>query len=207
LPLIIIGPRPDGLGCFTAEHIAAAAIAVPGAQADPFAQSRGLLFICLADEPPAISTTCSKSSSLPSHRHRLDRCKIAHRIDLVEDGNWKSVMENIRECYHLQRTSRAAGGRLQFFGHAESDVKPTAAGYYERYKRMQAEFVATGTARSAVRVEMLDDRRRPFRVERMVLDNRGESYHRWTPTVASKRLVENLPFLAWVRSRFTLTES
>jgi Rieske 2Fe-2S family protein len=150
----------------------------------------GLLFICLADEPPADFDEMQRIVEPYLAPHRLDACKIAHRIDLVEDGNWKSVMENNRECYHCTSHPELLRTFFQFFGHSETDVKPRQRAYYERYRRMQAEFVATwetlGLPWKAV--ELLDDRVTAFRVERMALDNRGESYTLDT-AIASKHLV------------------
>ncbi len=115
---------------------------------------------------------------------------IAHQIDLVEDGNWKSVMENNRECYHCTGHPELLRTFFQFFGHSESDVKPRQQAYYERYKRMHGEFVTTweGLDLPWRPIELLDDRVTAFRVERMALDNRGESYTLDT-AIASKRLL------------------
>ncbi len=176
---------------FHAEHIAAGVDrSCLGLKPIHLRNLRGLLFICLADEPPGDFDDMQQVVEPYLAPHRLDRCKIAHRIDLVEDGNWKSVMENNRECYHCSGHPELLRTFFQFFGHAESDVKPRQQAYYERYRRMQAEFVATWDSLDLPwkAVEMLDDRATAFRVERMVLDNRGESYTLDT-TVASKRLV------------------
>jgi Rieske 2Fe-2S family protein len=150
----------------------------------------GLLFICLADEPPADFEDMRRIVEPYLAPHRLDACKIAHRIDLVEEGNWKSVMENNRECYHCSGHPELLRTFFQFFGHSESDVKPRQLAYYERYRRMQAELVATWDSLGLPwkAVELLDDRATAFRVERLALDNRGESYTLDT-AVASKRLV------------------
>jgi Rieske 2Fe-2S family protein len=150
----------------------------------------GLLFICLADEPPADFDDMRRTVEPYLAPHRLDRCKIAHRIDLVEEGNWKSVMENNRECYHCSGHPELLRTFFQFFGHSERDVKPRQRDYYERYRRIQAELVATWESLGLPwqAVERLDDRATAFRVERLALDNRGESYTLDT-AVASKRLV------------------
>jgi Rieske 2Fe-2S family protein len=122
--------------------------------------------------------------------HRLDACKVAHRIDLVEDGNWKSVMENNRECYHCSGHPELMRTFFQFFAHAESDVKPRQREYYERYRRAQREFAETweGNHLPWRLVERLDGCATPFRVERLVLDNLGQSYTMDT-AIASRRLL------------------
>ena len=51
--------------------------------------------------------------------HRLRRAKVAAQIDLVEDGNWKLVMENNRECYHCDGPPRAAAPVFPTYGYAD----------------------------------------------------------------------------------------
>ena len=176
---------------FHAEHIAADADRLClGLKRVHVRDLCGLLFICLADEPPADFDDMRRVVEPYLAPHRLDRCKVAHRIDLIEDGNWKSVMENNRECYHCSGHPELLRTFFQFFGHSESDVKPRQQAYYERYRRTQAELVAIWDSLGLPwkAVECLDDRATAFRVERLALDNRGESYTLDT-AVASKRLV------------------
>ncbi|HTS92263.1 MAG TPA: aromatic ring-hydroxylating dioxygenase subunit alpha [Stellaceae bacterium] len=138
----------------------------------------GLLFVCLAEEPPDDFEEMRRTVLPYLAPHRLEDCKVAHQADLVEDGNWKAVMENNRECYHCTRHPELLRTFFQFFGHAESDVKPRQREYYERFQRITAEFHAIwdGLGLAWRPVERLDDRATAFRVERMPLDNAGESY-------------------------------
>jgi Rieske 2Fe-2S family protein len=59
----------------------------------------GYLWLCLAAEPPDIAPFRAKVEPyfLP---HRLREAKIAFESTIVENGNWKLVWENNRECYH-----------------------------------------------------------------------------------------------------------
>ena len=59
----------------------------------------GAIFICLADDPPPFDTLRRDLTPLLAP-HRLDRAKVAFQSTLVENANWKLVMENGRECYH-----------------------------------------------------------------------------------------------------------
>lgn len=59
----------------------------------------GVLFVCLADEPPEIDSFRQAFSPLLAP-HGLANAKLAHQNTLLERGNWKLVMENARECYH-----------------------------------------------------------------------------------------------------------
>ncbi|MGE0282035.1 MAG: SRPBCC family protein [Rhizobiaceae bacterium] len=151
----------------------------------------GVLFACLADEPPEDFAELERTAVPYIAPHRLEDCKVAKQIDLVEDGNWKAVMENNRECYHCTRHPELLKTFFQFFGHSESDVKPRQQEYYERYRRIQGEFEAIW-GRNGLQwkaVERLDeDKPTPYRVERMALDNAGESYTMDT-RIASKHLL------------------
>jgi Rieske 2Fe-2S family protein len=59
----------------------------------------GYIFICLADEPASFETF--RDMALPYMApHKLTDAKVAFESSIVEQGNWKLVMENNRECYH-----------------------------------------------------------------------------------------------------------
>ncbi len=58
----------------------------------------GLIFICLADEPPVDFDDMRKAMEPYITPHRLADCKVAAQEDIIENGNWKLTMENNREC-------------------------------------------------------------------------------------------------------------
>ncbi|WP_316013040.1 aromatic ring-hydroxylating dioxygenase subunit alpha [Roseobacter sp. HKCCA0434] len=59
----------------------------------------GLVYICLAETPPAFEVFASVGAPY-LEVHDLHRAKVAHRSSIVEQANWKLVWENNRECYH-----------------------------------------------------------------------------------------------------------
>ncbi|MCE6950801.1 aromatic ring-hydroxylating oxygenase subunit alpha [Cereibacter sphaeroides] len=63
------------------------------------AVAAGMVFICLAHDAPDFSEVKAAADRY-SAPHRLDELKVAHRSSIVENGNWKLVLENNRECYH-----------------------------------------------------------------------------------------------------------
>lgn len=151
----------------------------------------GILFACLAEEPPEDFAELERTVTPYLAPHRIEDCKVAAQIDLVEEGNWKAAMENNRECYHCTRHPELLKTFFQFFGHAESDVKPRQQEYYQRYRRIQGEFEALWKSNGLEwrAVERLDeDKPTPFRLERMALDAEGESYTMDT-RIACKRLL------------------
>ena len=87
----------------------------------------GLVFICLADEPPTDSTRWRRASS-PTSPLRDGAHKVAHQIDIVEDGNWKLVMENNRECYHCDGHPELISAYFPLHAYTTNDVPPRCAG-------------------------------------------------------------------------------
>lgn len=59
----------------------------------------GLVYICLADEAPAIDHFATQAARYLAP-HDLENSKVAFESTIVENGNWKLVWENNRECYH-----------------------------------------------------------------------------------------------------------
>ena len=59
----------------------------------------GVLYVCLADDPPDIAGFKAAFEPMLAP-HNLKDSKVAFESTLVERGNWKLVMENARECYH-----------------------------------------------------------------------------------------------------------
>ncbi len=63
----------------------------------------GLLFVCLADTPPDFSAAHAAIAPQLAP-HRLDRTKVIRRHHYALKANWKTVIENNRECYHCSVT-------------------------------------------------------------------------------------------------------
>ena len=59
----------------------------------------GMVYICLADQPPSLAAFRA-GVTLYIAPHMPDRTKVAFSTTIVEDANWKLVIENNRECYH-----------------------------------------------------------------------------------------------------------
>ena len=59
----------------------------------------GVLYVCLAEEAPPIADFQRDFAPLIGP-HRLAESKVAFESVIVEQANWKLVMENARECYH-----------------------------------------------------------------------------------------------------------
>ncbi|HXR91101.1 MAG TPA: aromatic ring-hydroxylating dioxygenase subunit alpha [Steroidobacteraceae bacterium] len=59
----------------------------------------GYIFVCLAADAPDFGPTRRHLEPylLP---HRLSEARVAFQSTIIEEGNWKLVWENNRECYH-----------------------------------------------------------------------------------------------------------
>ena len=59
----------------------------------------GYLFICVADQAPDFAPVRAMIEPYLAP-HRLRDAKVVHETTIIENGNWKLVWENNRECYH-----------------------------------------------------------------------------------------------------------
>ena len=148
----------------------------------------GLIFICLADEPPGdfeVMRAAMEPYLLP---HDLPTCKIAAQVDLVEDGNWKLTMENNRECYHCVANHPELTISLYEYGFGYQPSPSNAEGM-AAFERACLERAAQWEAMNlpSVEIERLSDVT-GFRTQRLPLDRSGES-QTLDAKVASKKLL------------------
>ncbi|MEL4375917.1 aromatic ring-hydroxylating oxygenase subunit alpha [Brucella cytisi] len=59
----------------------------------------GLIYICLSTTPPSFEPFAEMARPYIDV-HDLENAKVAYSSTIVENGNWKLVWENNRECYH-----------------------------------------------------------------------------------------------------------
>ncbi|MCW4149409.1 aromatic ring-hydroxylating dioxygenase subunit alpha [Halomonas sp. 18H] len=109
----------------------------------------GYIFISLAEQPPEIEEL------LTSLDHYLEMCdmdnaKVAAESNIVEDANWKLVIENNRECYHCNGAHPELLNSLQEFDDSE-DPRATPA-YRELVERKQSEWEKLGVPWSLKRI-------------------------------------------------------
>jgi len=62
-------------------------------------EAAGLVFLCLAQNAPDFEPLRSQAEVYVGP-HALRDLRVAHQSSIVEQGNWKLVLENNRECYH-----------------------------------------------------------------------------------------------------------
>jgi Rieske 2Fe-2S family protein len=154
----------------------------------------GLLFVCLADEPPADFADLTAEVTPYLAAHALPHAKVAKQIDLVEHGNWKLTIENNRECFHCGGHPELLNSLFHFLGDISADsLSEQERAIYGRYENAR-ELVLASWKRAGVpwqRIEKLHGRATGFRAERLVLEGAGESMTTDT-RVACTRLLGSL---------------
>lgn len=149
----------------------------------------GLIFVCLADEAPADFEEVAARMRPYLAPHRLEDCKVAAQVDLIEEGNWKLTMENNRECYHCVGNHPELTISLYEFGFGYQPGPQNAEGmarFEQIVKDSHERWEALGLP--SARMEELDTRVTGFRTQRLPLDRAGQSQTMNTE-VACKKLL------------------
>ena len=154
----------------------------------------GLIFVCLADEPPGDFDYMAQRMTPYLAPHGLARAKVAKQVDIIEHGNWKLTIENNRECFHCAGHPELLCSLFHFFGEIdEPSLSGPERAAYARYQgaRRETEAIWRRQGLPWQCIEELHGRPTAFRTERLVLDGAGESM---TPDtrVASRRLLGDL---------------
>ncbi len=144
----------------------------------------GLIFVCLAADPPEDIEAMAAKMERYLLPHGLRDTKVARQVDLVEHGNWKLTMENNRECYHCAANHPELTVPLFAYGFGfapeslAADEAAQAARYNALVEEMHGRWEAAGLP--SRRVERLTGRPTGYRTERLPLDKSGESQTRDT---------------------------
>lgn len=151
----------------------------------------GLIFICLADEPPTDFDEVADTARSFIAPYKIGETKVAHQEDLIESGNWKLTMENNRECYHCDAGHpELTDAYFPFHGYNESDVSPQRRPQYERFVTARAH-LETACARIGIPREWhrdLVDRPTGYMIGHLPLDGEGKSYSSGGKQVCAKLL-------------------
>jgi glycine betaine catabolism A len=157
-------------------------------------QLAGLIFVCLADEPPDDFDEMAQRMWPYLAPHALTRAKVAKQVDIIEHGNWKLTIENNRECFHCAGHPELLCSLFDFFGEIdESRMTAQERASFARFQsaRREQEEIWTRVGLPWRGIEELAGRPTGFRTERLVLDGAGESMTADT-RIASRRLLGDL---------------
>ena len=149
----------------------------------------GLIFICLADNPPADFEDMKRAMEPYIAPHHLADCKIIHQEDIVEHGNWKLTMENNRECYHCVANHPELLASMYEFGFGYQPSPENAEKVQEFRDLIVSEnnrWAACGLP--STEIDLLDSQATAYRTQRLPLEKAGES-QTMDGKVASKKLL------------------
>ena len=91
----------------------------------------GLIYVCLAETPPDIEKFRAEITPYIAP-HEPRKTKIVHESVIVENANWKLVIENNRECYHC------AGAHPELLVSLVEMALPNDTRFAEEYEIMRA---------------------------------------------------------------------
>lgn len=154
------------------------------------------IFVCLGDEAPADIGVLEAEMAPRFAPYDLQNTKIAYEAEIIENGNWKLVMENNRECYHCAGThpELTASFLPEDFGFCTDGLSEESLAalseYYARNNEAQANWESEGFICAAVEY-LGEDAVTQFRTQRLVIAGKGESQTLSTE-VACKRLFGEL---------------
>jgi glycine betaine catabolism A len=151
----------------------------------------GLIFVCVADEPPADFEDMARRMHPYLAPHAVTHTKVAHQVDIIEHGNWKLTIENNRECFHCAGHPELLRSLFDFFGEVDAKaLAPEEHANYCRYlgARDESETMWKRFNLPFEPIEELFGRPTGFRTERLVLDGEGESMTRDTRAASRKLL-------------------
>jgi Rieske 2Fe-2S family protein len=96
-------------------------------------RSAGGIFICLADNPPEFDSFGARFAEYAGPLG-FENLKLAATDTLVENANWKLVMENARECYHCPtgHPDLATSFPVHFSRHFDAMRNPAAPEFEAR---------------------------------------------------------------------------
>lgn len=152
----------------------------------------GLVFISLAKEPNSDFGEVAKIVAPYISPHQLERTKVAAQIDIIEEGNWKLVVENNRECYHCGGHPELGHAAFPTYGFDPDEIPPYLQAAFDSYVAAQSALEARCDRLGLLHAEeeQLDTRRAGFRIQREALDGPGESFSMTGGAVVVKPLAD-----------------
>lgn len=154
----------------------------------------GLIFTCFSDNPPDDFDEVAAFLEPYLAPYDLTNAKVAHQTDLVEEGNWKLVMENNRECLHCDAGHpELTSAYFPFLQSDVTEVPPRQQQLYERYLKALDRLATSGTAAGIPQrtYRELDTRTTGFRITHFPLDGDGASFG-WDGKAICKKLIGDI---------------
>ncbi len=99
----------------------------------------GYIFVCLGERAPAVDEFLQALDRYLAPHH-MDQVKVAAESSIIEEANWKLVIENNRECYHCSGSHPELLNSLMEFDDTD-DPRATPA-YRDMVARRQRQWDA-----------------------------------------------------------------
>ncbi|MDK8264609.1 aromatic ring-hydroxylating dioxygenase subunit alpha [Pseudomonas oryzihabitans] len=154
------------------------------------------ILVCLSEDPPQDIATLASEMTSRFAPYALQLSKIAHESEIIENGNWKLVIENNRECYHCAAGHPELNASFlpEDFGVCTDGMSPESlqalAEYQAKNAAARQDWEDQGHLCAAVE-HLEEDSVTQFRSQRLVIANHGES-QTLTTRVACTRLLGDL---------------
>ena len=138
------------------------------------------VFVCLGDQPPEDIAYLQETMVPRLAPYNIAYSKIAHEAEIIEDGNWKLVIENNRECYHCSAThpELTASFLPEDFGFCTDGLSEESLQALDEYEERNAAAKLSWEDEGFIcdAVEHLEvDAVTQFRTQRLVIAGNGES--------------------------------
>jgi len=154
------------------------------------------ILVCLSDESPQDIDALASEMAPRFAPYALQHSKIAYESEIIENGNWKLVIENNRECYHCAAGHPELNASFlpEDFGVCTDGMSPESlqalADYQTKNAAARQDWESQGHLCAAVE-RLEEDNITQFRSQRLVIANHGES-QTLTTQVACTRLLGDL---------------
>ncbi|WP_413470120.1 aromatic ring-hydroxylating oxygenase subunit alpha [Pseudomonas putida] len=154
------------------------------------------VLVCLGDNPPEDINDLEAVMGPRFEPFDLTNTRIAYELDYIENGNWKLVMENNRECYHCAGThpELIVSYQSEDLGVSLEEMSDEARASYDAYQIRKAgiegDWAESGLLYETVE-HLQDNAPTQFRTQRMIIAGAGESQTLDTK-VACRKLLGNL---------------
>jgi glycine betaine catabolism A len=154
------------------------------------------VFVCLTDETPEDIQVLEQHMLPRFAQYDIQYSKIAHESEIIENGNWKLVIENNRECYHCAAThpELTASFLPEDFGVCTDGLSEESLKALDEYRAKNAAVNQSWEKDGFIcaAVEYLgEDAVTQFRSQRLAIAGHGES-QTLTTQVACQRLFGDL---------------
>ena len=138
------------------------------------------IFVCLGKHAPEDIAYLDETMTPRFSPYNMTHTKIAHESEIIENGNWKLVIENNRECYHCAGThpELTASFLPEDFGFCAEGLSEESLHALDEYEQRNAAAKKSWEDQGFVcdAVEHLDvDAVTQFRTQRLVIAGNGES--------------------------------